>query len=251
MTNDSLVVRLRAAGCVFAEEEAALLLEQARDPDELERMAAERVGGTPLEYVLGWADFAGIRVPVDAGVFVPRPRSEFLVDAAAGELAPGSLLVDLCCGTGAIAAAVASRVDVQVFATDIDPLAVANARRTLEGTEATVLQGNLFDPLPRSLLGRVSAVTMVAPYVPSAEISLLPHEARDYEPLAALDGGTDGLDIVRRAISEARRWLAKDGRVLTEVAEHQALEVVKSFERAGLSAEVLTRDDTSLVRGAA
>lgn len=251
MTTEALVSRLRAAGCVFAEEEAALLLRQATDADELERMVAERVSGTPLEYVLGWADFAGIHVPVDAGVFVPRPRSELLVDSAVGELAPGSLLLDLCCGTGAIAAAVASRVDVEVFATDIDPAAVANARRTLADRRATVLLGDLFEPLPKDLLGRVKTITMVAPYVPTADIALLPHEARDYEPLTALDGGTDGLDVVRRAIAESAAWLEPAGCMITEVAEHQVPEVARSFEAAGLRADVLTRDESYLVRGRA
>ena len=243
------MARLRAAGCVFAEDEADLLLLEPRDDETLERMIADRVSGTPLEHVLGWADFAGVRVPVDAGVFVPRPRSEFLVDAAVQGLAPGSVLVDLCCGSGAIAAAVASRAPVEVFATDIDPRAVANARRTLSAVQATVLLGDLFEPLPVELRGRVSTVTIVAPYVPTADIALLPHEARDYEPLTALDGGRDGLEILRRAIAEAPAWLAPHGRFITEVAEHQVEAVVDALEEAGLRAEILTPDDTSLVVG--
>ena len=214
-------------------------------------MIADRVSGTPLEYVLGWADFAGVRVPVDAGVFVPRPRSEFLVDTAVGGLAPGSVLVDLCCGSGAIAAAVASRASVEVFATDIDPRAVGNAGRTLAAVRATVLLGDLFEPLPVDLRGRVSTVTVVAPYVPTADIPLLPHEARDYEPLTALDGGSDGLENLRRAIVDAPAWLAPSGRFLTEVAEHQVSAVVSALEDAGLGAEVLTRDDASVVVGRA
>ena len=246
---EALVVRLRAAGCVFAEEEADLLIADAADPDSLERMVARRVSGTPLEHVLGWADFAGIRVPVDAAVFVPRPRSEFLVDAAVGALHAGALLVDLCCGSGAIAAAVASRVAVEIYATDIDQRAVANARRTLADLSATVLLGDLYEPLPAGVRGRVSTITLVAPYVPTAQIDLLPHEARDYEPLTALDGGVDGLEIVRRAVVGAPVWLAPGGRFLTEVAEHQVSAVAQALEDAGLRAETLTRDDTYLVLG--
>lgn len=212
-------------------------------------MIAARVSGTPLEHVLGWADFAGVRVPVDTGVFVPRPRSEFIVDAAVEGLAPGSVLVDLCCGSGAIAAAVASRARVEVFATDIDPRAVANAQRTLASAHATVLLGDLFGPLPADLRGRVATVTIVAPYVPTGDIALLPHEARDYEPLTALDGGSDGLEVLRRAIAEAPAWLTPFGRFLTEVAEHQVDAAVGALEEAGLRAEVLTPDESSLVVG--
>jgi len=212
-------------------------------------MTALRVSGTPLEHVLGWADFAGVRVPVDPGVFVPRPRSEFLVECAVQGLEPGSLLVDLCCGSGAIAAAVASRVPVRVFASDLDPRATANARRTLRDLDATVVEGDLWDPLPESIRGKVNAVTIVAPYVPTAQIDLLPHEARDYEPLTALDGGDDGLHVLRRAIAGAPQWLAPGARFLTEVAEHQVPATVDALQEAGLAPLVLTRDGSPIVVG--
>ena len=102
---DVLVGRLRAAGCVFAEEEAAVLVEQAGSASELEAMVAQRVQGRPLELIVGWAGFRGARTQVSPGVFVPRRRTEFLVELAVPLLAPGRTAVDLCCGTGAVGAA--------------------------------------------------------------------------------------------------------------------------------------------------
>ena len=116
-----VVARLRAAGCVFAEEEATVLASTAASPAELDAMVARRAGGEPLEQVVGWAEFAGLRVFVDAGVFVPRRRSEFLVEVAVlmagrkGGTAP-RIVVDLCCGTGALGLAVAVKLDQTVEA---------------------------------------------------------------------------------------------------------------------------------------
>src|SRR5690606_11440977 len=100
-----LVARLRRAGCVFAEDEARLLREAASGA-ELEALVARRVAGAPLEVLLGWTDFAGLRVAIAPGVFVPRRRSELLARLAAEALPPGGVVVELCCGVGAIAAAV-------------------------------------------------------------------------------------------------------------------------------------------------
>ena len=93
----AVVARLRAAGCVFAEEEARLLLAEAQSPAGLEALVRRRVAGEPLEHLLGWAEFCGLRIMVTPGVFVPRRRSELLVHEAA-TLAPSrAVVVDLCC----------------------------------------------------------------------------------------------------------------------------------------------------------
>jgi release factor glutamine methyltransferase len=230
VTEDELVLRLRAAGCVFAEEEAALLLAETDDPAELERMTRLRVDGLPLEHVLGWAEFSGRRYSVAPGVFVPRPRTEHLVDLAIAR--GGSTVLDLCCGSGAIGAAVAAGLGAELYSTELDPVAAAVARRNVQ----RVYEGDLFDPLPRGLL--FDLIVVVAPYVPTAEIALLPHEARDFEPLLALDGGADGLDLVRRILAEAPEWLAPRGALLTEVSEEQAPVVVQLAEAAGFRAAV-------------
>ena len=235
MTTPTIVERLRAAGCVFAEDEAAVILDSATSEAEVERMVAQRVQGAPLEVVVGWAELGGIRFVVKPGVFVPRRRTEFLVELGRG-LSPGVVL-DLCCGSGAVGAAIGA---ADLHATDIDPVAVECARLNVEGS---VYLGDLFDPLPASLAGRVDLVTLVAPYVPTDEIELLPREARLYEPGFTLDGGVDGLAIVRRVAAQAARWLAPGGSLLTEVGELQAPTVVALFEAGGLSARVEEDDE--------
>ncbi|RZS89835.1 release factor glutamine methyltransferase [Motilibacter rhizosphaerae] len=230
-----LVARLRAAGCVFAEDEARLLLADGRD---LEPLVARRVVGEPLEQVLGWAELAGVRVALAPGVFVPRQRSAHLVEHAAVLARPGSVVVDLCCGSGALGLAVARAVPgVRLVAADLDPVAVACAAGNLAGV-GTAYQGDLCAALPPELRGRVDVLVANAPYVPSGAVATLPPEARDHEPLLALDGGVDGLDVHRRIAAEAREWLAPGGTLLVETGEEQAGAAVALLEAAGLHADV-------------
>lgn len=232
-----LVARLRAAGCVFAEEEAALLAEAAADDDRLEVLVAQRVTGAPLEQVLGWAEFCGLRVVVAPTVFVPRRRTELLVRVALEGLSPGDVVVDLGCGTGAIAAALlAAEPSLEVWAVDLDPAAVACARRNLPPER--VLEGDLFAPLPEVLRGRVTLVAANAPYVPSAAIATMPPEARDHEARVALDGGPDGLAVQRRVAAEAPLWLAGDGLLLVETSHAQADRTTAAMRACGLVADV-------------
>jgi release factor glutamine methyltransferase len=237
-----LVDRLRAAGCVFAEDEAVLLTKAAADDQaRLETLVARRVAGEPLEYVLGYAEFAGIRVSLDPGVFIPRRRSEFLVRSAIHRYVPGAVVLDLCCGSGAVGAAIAAGVgDIELYATDIDPVATRCAARNVPGT---VFTGSLYDPLPESLRHRVDMIVVNPPYVPSAEIPLMPAEARDHEPLATLDGGADGLDVLRRAVREAPRWLATGGLLLAETSERQADRAAAAIADAGLRPKTLSDDE--------
>src|SRR5512138_441534 len=119
-------------------------------------MVARRSTGVPIEHIVGWAEFCGLRVAVDPGVFVPRRRTEVLAELAATSARPGSTVVDLCCGTGAIGLVVASRVSgVRLIASDIEPAAVACARRNLARFGATVVRGDLFDAVPDELIGAV------------------------------------------------------------------------------------------------
>src|SRR4051812_127402 len=149
-TFESIVAPLRGAGCVFAEDEARLLVDAAGTPADLTAMVTRRVDGEPLEYVLGWAEFCGLRILVGPGVFVPRRRTEFLVHEAVGLSRPGAVVVDLCCGAGALGAAIAARVEgADVYAADVDPRAVACARRNLPPDR--VLEGDLYTPLPADL----------------------------------------------------------------------------------------------------
>ncbi|MFJ1705816.1 putative protein N(5)-glutamine methyltransferase [Kitasatospora sp. NPDC088346] len=229
----SVVSRLRAAGCVFAEDEARLLLSCAHSPAELAAMVDRRVAGLPLEHVLGWAEFAGLRVAVDPGVFVPRRRTEFLVERAVALARPGAVVVDLCCGSGALGAALSCAVaGVDLYAADVDPAAVHCARRNVPAER--VFEGDLYEPLPAGLAGRVEVLLANVPYVPSGEIALLPAEAREYEARVALDGGADGLDVLRRVTAGASRWLAPGGHLLFETSERQAPSAVETVARSGL-----------------
>lgn len=232
-----LVGRLRAAGIVFAEEEAELLA------DAPEALVARRIAGEPLEALLGRASFDGLEVPVDPHVFVPRRRTELLAREAAARARPGDVVVDLCCGTGAVGAAIAHRVPgIALHAADLDPAAVANARRTLAGIGA-VHEGDLLDALPASLRGRVAVLAVNAPYVPTDRIADMPREARDFEPALALDGGADGLDVHRRVAAAAPAWLAPGGAVLVETGRTQAAWTALLLEGAGLAASVVSDDE--------
>jgi release factor glutamine methyltransferase len=230
-----VVARLRAAGCVFAEDEARLLVDTVRSPAELADMVARRVAGLPLEHVLGWAEFAGLRIAVDAGVFVPRRRTELLAREAAAAAAPGAVVVELCCGTGAVGVAVATAVPgVELHAADVEPAAVRCARRNVEAAGGRVYEGDLDAPLPSTLRGRVDVLVANAPYVPTDSVGLMPPEARLHEPLVALDGGPDGLEVQRRIAAAAPRWLAPGGHLLIETSERQAELTAAAMTSAGL-----------------
>lgn len=243
-----VVTRLRAAGCVFAEDEAELLVSAARDPADLATMVDRRAAGEPVEHIVGWAEFCGLRIAVDPGVFRPRPRTELLVRLAVELAPPRPVVLDLCCGSGALGAAVAAALDgVELFAADLDPAAVRCARRNVAGAGGQVFEGDLFDALPAALCGRVDVLVANAPYVPTASIALMPGEARLHEPLVALDGGVDGLDVVRRVVAAAAAWLAPGGHLLVETSDAQAPRVVEAVTRHGLIPRVVTSDELETV----
>jgi release factor glutamine methyltransferase len=201
-----------------------------------------RVAGVPLEHLLGWAELAGNRVTLTPGVFVPRRRTELLVRLAAEAVAPGSVVVDLCCGSGAIGAAVLARCpEVEAYAADVDPVAVACARHNLPPER--VFEGDLYDALPVGLVGAVDVLAVNAPYVPTDAIATMPAEARDHEPRLALDGGMDGTALHGRVAADAPRWLAPGGRLLIETGRAQADLTATTCAAAGLFPEVVTDDD--------
>jgi release factor glutamine methyltransferase len=237
----ALVARLRAAGCVFAEEEAGLLL-AAAGPGELAALVDRRVAGEPLEQVLGWASFCGLRIALEPGVFVPRRRTEFLAREAIARTRSGAVVLDLCCGSGALAASIAAAVpEIELHAADVEPAAVRCARGNLPG--ASVHEGDLFAALPPGLRGRIDVLVANVPYVPAGEVALMPPEARDHEPRRALDGGADGLDVLRRVAAAAPEWLAPGGWLLSEVSERQAPVAVAVLAHAGLEASTAEDDE--------
>ncbi len=239
-----VVARLRRAGCVFAEEEAALISSAASTPEQLAALVEARTTGVPIEHLLGWAEFCGLRIAVDAGVFVPRRRTELLVRQAAALAPRHPVVVDLCCGSGAVGAAVCCRLDgVELHAVDIDLAAVRCARRNLAAVRGRVYLGDGYQPLPPALRGHVDVVVANAPYVPTDAVALLPQEARLHEPRRAVDGGVDGLQVLQRVVVPAAGWLAPGGHLLVETSAQQAPAVADLAARNGLTSRVVRCDD--------
>ncbi|MEU8009356.1 putative protein N(5)-glutamine methyltransferase [Micromonospora parva] len=243
-TRAALVARLRAAGCVYAEDEAELLLAAADSSTALADLTDRRVAGEPLEYLLGWAEFAGLRIAVDTGVFVPRARTALLVEVAAEVTGPAPAVVDLCCGSGATTVALAHRITPRwLAAADIDPAAVACARRNLAGLNVEVYEGDLFAPLPGRWRGRLDLVLANAPYVPTDAVALMPPEARLHEAPVALDGGPDGLSVLRQVGVDAAHWLAPGGHLVVEAGTTQVDALCEAFQVAGLVPTVRQDED--------
>jgi release factor glutamine methyltransferase len=235
-----LLEALAAAGCVSPLEEAAELLDAARSGGkDVDVLLTRRVAGEPLAWIVGAAPFCGLRILVSPGVFVPRPHSEPLA-LRARELVPDrGAVVDVCTGSGAIAAFLASeRPDAKVVATDVDPLAVACA--VANGVDARL--GDLFDPVPVGWRGGVDVITAVVPYVPTEELHLLPRDVRANEPSLALDGGRGGTEILARVVSQAGTWLRTGGTLLLEIGGDQRSEVSAMATAAGLTGMTVHRD---------
>jgi release factor glutamine methyltransferase len=239
----SIIDRLRSEGCIFPVEETQLLISEAGSIEDLMKMVEIRACGLPLEYVLGFTKFCGLRIEVERGVFVPRQRTEFLVQQAEALTRICDIVVDLCCGSGAVGAAIATDLKkILLHSVDIDPVAVQCASRNITNIDGYVYEGDLYDALPHSLRGRVNIIVANVPYVPTDAIKLLPQEARLYEPKLALDGGKDGLDLQRKVAEQAPQWLAPGGHLLVETSDMQAAQTFKVFVNAGLTTKI-ARDE--------
>jgi release factor glutamine methyltransferase len=261
---DGTEARLAAAGCVSADAEARWLLEEVLElpaggaaasrprplPPEaaraLEAMVARRVAGEPLQYLIGWAPFGALRIQVGPGVFVPRPETELVAYRAATHLreaASPATAVDLCTGSGAIACFLAEAVPgSRVLATELDAAALVWARRNLDGRAVELLEGDLDEPLPDELRSGVDVLVANVPYVPRDAIPLLPHDVRVHEPRVALDGGPDGLDVLRAVVARAGRWLAPGGWLVCEIGDDQDVAAAGLLTGAGLQ-DVAIRPD--------
>ena len=235
-----IISTLAEGGCVAPAEEAkALFRASSEGVGPIDELVARRVSGEPLAWITGSVVFGGVRVHVDPGVFVPRPHTEAMAQRAASLLPDAGIAVDLCTGSGAVAAVLgAAHPRATVAATEVDPLAVACARRN--GVDVFV--GDLDEPLPPALRGNVDVMTAVVPYVPTEELPFLPRDVLANEPHAALDGGSRGTSVLVRAAGAAPRLLRPGGSVLLELGGDQAREVAAAFERVGLSGIRVYRD---------
>jgi len=239
-----VVDRLVRAGCVAADEEADELLSAAPDAATLEAGVLRREQGEPLAWITGTLRFCGRTLHVATGVYVPRPQSEELARRAAALLAPGGWAVDLCTGVGAVAAHLAHEVArAVVVGVDIDPRAAACAQEN--GVRAVA--GDLDAPLRRDAMFDV--VTAVAPYVPTAALRLLPADVQRYEPRVALDGGADGLTLVRRVVAGGARILRPGGWLLVEVGGSQDELLAPTLAAAGFTLGESWWDEDGDLRG--
>lgn len=215
------------------------MIGEAKTPLDLTRMIEARTEGVPLEQILGWAEFCGLRIEIEPSVFIPRFKTEFLVERALALCNFDSVVLDLCCGSGAIGLAVIStKPSIQLIASDIDPSAVACASRNLAPFGVAVFEGDLFEPIPRDLKGRVDILIANAPYVPTEAIEIMPRESRLYESHVSLDGGRDGLDVHRRIAAAATEWLAPGGYLLIETGKSQATLAANIFSNVGLNSSI-------------
>ncbi len=246
MNQEVVVARLRAVGCIAAEEEAACMLATTRDPGTLEGWLQRRADGVPLAWITGWTTFCGARLHVAPGVYVPRQQTEVLARRAARVLPRAGVALDLCTGAGAIAAHLGRAVpDAQVIGIDRDP----RAARCAHVNGVTALVGDLAAPVRRPHL--VDVVTAVAPYVPTGALRLLSADVRRHEPIAALDGGRDGLDVVRRVVADAARVLRPGGWLLLELGGAQDDALGPEIAAHGFGTVTTWRDADGDLRGVA
>lgn len=230
----SVLLRLREAGCVFAEDEARLLGEVATSAEHLEVLVSRRIAGEPLEYLVGFVEFAGERWDIRPGVFIPRQRSELLVEEAARY--PGARILDLCCGCGALGRSLQRRIGGSLIGVDVSADALESAQAN---ALSETYRGDLFDALPDDYRAQFAIILANAPYVPTAAIADMPRESRDHEPRSAVDGGSDGMDIQRRILREAGAWLAPSGRLLTETSEEQSSALMAQAVELGWEADLV------------
>jgi release factor glutamine methyltransferase len=243
----ALVARLEAGGFVAADEEAdELLAAAAGDAARLEALLARRLTGEPLAWITGSVVFCDVELQVGDGVYVPRWQSEQLARRAAQRLPEDGTAIDLCTGTGAIAAVLrAARPGARVLGTEVDERAIACARAN--GVE--VFAGDLLDPLPPELHGRADVVVGVVPYVPTPELDLLQRDTFTFETALSYDGGDDGTRHLRRAIAGAPRFLADGGALLLELGADQPERLRDDLAAHGFADVAVLRDEDGDVRG--
>jgi release factor glutamine methyltransferase len=238
---------------VLGVDRFALYVEPAREiaPATAARYRAwvdRRTAHEPLQYILGFEDFHGLRLTVSPDVLIPRPETEGLVDWAIEVLADRGepTVADLGTGSGAIACAVAARlprVEVWAIERSLGALAVAfaNVRRLGLADQVRLLAGDLFEPLSAVRAG-LDLVVANPPYLPTAILGSLPAEVSLYEPRLALDGGPDGMAVIRRIITGAPGVLRPGGWLLMEIGEEQAGPLASLMAAEGFSGIRARRD---------
>jgi release factor glutamine methyltransferase len=238
------VARLAAAGCVAPEDEARELGRDAPGAAELDARLRRREPGEPLAWIIARVEFGGLTVRVTPGVYVPRRQSEELARRASELLPPRGCVVDLCTGSGAIATWLRHvHPDASVVGVDVD----VTAARSAATNGVPVVVGDLAAAL--HLPGAVDVVTAVAPYVPTAAQRLLPIDVQRHEPVVALDGGDDGLAVVRRVVAHAAGLLRPGGHLLVELGGEQDVALAPELAHHGFASAESWHDDDGDLRG--
>lgn len=199
----------------------------------IESLVQRRLDGEPLQYIEGTAQFGPVELLVDHRVLIPRPETETLFEIAARMVRLPEVIVDLCTGSGALALALKQHFpSASVFATDISPDAIDVAEENMARTGSQIYlgSGDLFDPLPASLVGKVNLLVANPPYVSEAEFAGLPEDVKR-EPRVALVSGRSGLEVIERIGASAARWLRPGGVVVCEIGENQGVAAASSFPR--------------------
>lgn len=225
---------------VTGETRSGLKLLKFIDKDKYDKAvlyAKERAKGIPLQHVLGSADFYGLDILVDENVLIPRPETEILAENAIS-LSDGKKVLDICTGSGAIALAIKANSSATVTASDISDKAIIKAKENAErnGLEVEFIISDLFE----AFKGRkFDVITANPPYIKSSDIPSLQAEVRDYEPMLALDGGSEGMDIIGRIIDQAGNYLSDDGVLLMEVGIGQSERSVELLQEKGYRTEII------------
>lgn len=216
---------------VLPDHELARLRLVAGESGTLEELIARRMGGEPLQYIEGTAQFGPLELLVDERVLVPRPETETLFEIASRLVRVPEVVVDLCTGSGALALALKRQFPgASVFATDNSPEAIEVATENMYRTGLQVFlgEGDLFDPLPVSLVGEVDLIVANPPYVSESEYGSLPADVRR-EPKAALVAGSSGLEVIQNIGASVAKWLRPGGVVVCEIGEKQGVAAISSF----------------------
>jgi release factor glutamine methyltransferase len=244
------IKRLAGVGCVMPAEEVEAALEawgQALTdlPARLDDYVRRRSVGEPPAYILGGVPFLGHWVRVGPGAFIPRPWTEDVTRAAIDLLDEPGNLVDVGTGAGPIALAVArARRGATLWATELEPAALSWAHANLDGLEnVTILQGDLFEPLPHALKERVNIVVGCLPYVPGTALDAMPRDFREHEPVGAFDGGPDGLAVVSRALEQATAWLRPGGWAIFEIGAGQGPQAAAAADACGYRLITIREDE--------
>jgi release factor glutamine methyltransferase len=242
-----LVKRLEAGGFIAATDEAAALTAAAAgDATRLDELLRRRLTGEPLAWITGTVTFCGAEIRVEPGVYIPRWHTEALALRAAQRCPAAGVAVDLCTGSGAIAATISRlRPTAQVVGTDLDERSVACAR--LNGLET--YSGDLFAAVPSGLKGRVDVLVAVVPYVPERELQYLQRDTLTFETPLAYVGGADGTDVLRRVVASAPHWLRPGGTLLLELGGEQAELLRDDLVLYGYTAVTLLHDEEGDLRG--